>query len=167
MAQKPLPNRRSIRLPGYDYSSPGAYFVTICTFRRACLFGEISGGEMHLSPLGKVAKQEWLRLPARFPLIQLDDFVVMPNHEHGIIVIQDTGPGTLIREGFGHPVAHSLATIVRSYKAAVTLKANIPNRIWQDNFWERIIRGESELNAIRQYIQTNPASWPEDRLAPL
>jgi putative transposase len=175
MPSKPRYNRHSIRLPGYDYTSPRAYFITICTYQRACLFGEISGGEMHLSSIRNIAHQEWLRLPARFSFVTLDDFVVMPNHIHGIIWIHETGPVTNLaprQDVFGKPIAGSLSTIMRAYKTTVTIKANkILNQpgalLWQANFWERVVRGEPDFDKIRQYIQTNPAGWPQDRLAPL
>jgi putative transposase len=164
MTSKPLLNHRSIRMPGYDYTSPGVYFITICTHNRACIFGEIRGGEMHLSPIGKMAQQEWLRLPARLHFIALDVFIVMPNHIHGIIIILESGPETAAlsgREAFGKPVTRSLATVMRAYKSAVTLRANISNTIWQANYWERIVRGEVEWNTYREYIQTNPTRWLE------
>ncbi len=86
---EPNHHRRSIRLKGYDYALPGAYFVTICCANRACLFGEVVDGEMILNPEGQVARREWQRLARRFPLADFFDFVVMPNHVHGIIVIRD------------------------------------------------------------------------------
>ena len=82
-------HRRSIRLQGYDYSSPGAYFVTMCTHNRECLFGEIANGKMRLNELGKIASQCWLAIPDHFPHARLGAFVIMPNHVHGIIWIVD------------------------------------------------------------------------------
>ena len=87
-------HRCSIRLKGYDYTQPGAYFVTLVTQGRECLFGEIENGEMRLSPVGQVVRSEWLRLDKRFPKVELDEFMVMPNHVHGIIVLVDRGRGT-------------------------------------------------------------------------
>ncbi len=98
-------HRRSIRLKGYDYTQPGAYFVTIVTHGRECLFGEIVDGEMRLNRAGQIARQEWERLPRRFPHVQLDAFVIMPNHIHGIIVITDAGwdnTGVIGRGTAGH-----------------------------------------------------------------
>ena len=82
-------HRRSIRLKGYDYSQPGAYFITICTYRRACLLGDVIEGDMHLNPLGNMAWQCWQAIPDHFPHAVLDAFVVMPNHVHGIVWIVD------------------------------------------------------------------------------
>ncbi|MGB9753481.1 transposase [Roseiflexus castenholzii] len=85
-------HRRSIRLKGYDYSQPGAYFITIVTQNRACLFGEVANGEMRLNEAGRMVHQEWANLPSRFPNLDLDAFIVMPNHIHGIIIITDVDP---------------------------------------------------------------------------
>ena len=89
MKYAPERRRRSIRLKGYDYSQPGAYFVTICTHERRCLFGDVVDGEMRLNELGKIARQCWLAIPEHFPHARLDEFVIMPNHVHGIIWIVD------------------------------------------------------------------------------
>jgi len=90
-------HRRSIRLRGYDYTQPGAYYVTIVTQERECLFGEVVDGKMRLNRAGQVARREWERLPCRFPHIRLDAFIVMPNHIHGIIIIDHAGRGTARR----------------------------------------------------------------------
>jgi len=82
-------HRRSIRLQGYDYSQPGIYFITLCTQNRECLFGEILNGEMRLNEFGKIAHQCWLEMPHHFPHVQLDEFVIMPDHIHGIIVLNN------------------------------------------------------------------------------
>ena len=82
-------HRRSIRLPGYDYTQAGAYFITIVTYGRKCLFGEISGGEMRLNELGEIVAEAWQWLPAQYPYIQIGAWCVMPNHFHGIIIIDD------------------------------------------------------------------------------
>ena len=132
-------HRRSIRLPGYDYSQPGEYFVTICAYERRNLFGQIENGKIQLSPIGQVLEREWLRLPDRFPFLHPAPFVVMPNHFHGILMIEDIaeGRGTPSPSGprrapadpefakaFRKPVGGSIPTIVRSFKASVTLRIN-------------------------------------------
>jgi REP element-mobilizing transposase RayT len=178
----PLPNRRSIRLRGYDYSRAGAYFVTICTLNRECLFGNIENGEMRLNTTGKIVQRCWDEIPFHFSEVELDEFVVMPNHIHGIAVIVD-GRGTACRaptsrahtcrapavEQFGQPVSGSIPTIVRSFKSAATRRINqlrnTPGEnLWQRNYWEHIVRNEQELHRIRKYIQNNPAQWELDRL---
>ncbi|MCL6444977.1 MAG: hypothetical protein K6T83_16245 [Alicyclobacillus sp.] len=134
-------NRRSIRLKGYDYSQPGAYFVTIVTQDRACLFGGVVDAEMRLNDAGCIAHQCWTDIPNHFPHVQLDAFIVMPNHVHGILVIahhaapDDVGarhavpqPPTASHnptvEQFGKPVHGSIPTIVRSFKSATTKRIN-------------------------------------------
>lgn len=164
-------HRRSLRLLGYDYTSAGAYFVTICTQRKECLFGEIADGVMRLNEAGRVAEQCWREIPTHFPHTELDEWVVMPNHVHGIIWIngRDTACRVPTMEQFGKPVSGSVSTIIRSFKSAVTKHINILHNtpgenIWQRNFYERIIRDEAELNGIREYIHSNPALWETDDL---
>ncbi len=167
-------HRRSIRLPEYDYTQPGAYFVTICTYRRACLFGHIAGGVMRLNAFGEIVREEWFRTAQVRPNVELyePEFVIMPNHIHGIIWITETVGARRRRaptvERFGRPVPGSLPTIVRAFKSAVTRRINIlrgtPGApVWQRNYWEHVIRNERALNAIRRYILANPARWHLDR----
>ena len=171
--KSPQPNRRSIRLQGYDYSQGGAYFLTICTLKRECLFGEIVEEEILLNDWGQVTQRCWHDIPAHFPQVELDAFVVMPNHIHGIMVIDK---GTACRaptgEQFGRPVPGSIPTIVRSFKAAVTKGINAyrqtpGEKLWQRNYWEHIIRNDREMNHIREYVQNNSAQWETDKLHPL
>lgn len=164
-------HRRTIRLQGYDYSQAGAYFLTICTHHRERLFGRVVDGEMRLNETGRIASEEWAKTAEIRNDIELDAWIVMPNHFHGIVVI--TGRGTARRaptghtptmEKFGRPVAGSIPTIVRSFKSAVTKRVNehrqTPGAIlWQRNYWEHIIRNETELNRIREYIRNNPMQW--------
>ena len=164
-------HRRSIRLPEYDYTLPGAYFVTICTYKRAHLFGQVIDGGMQLSRYGQIAHACWEEIPAHFPHVELDAFVVMPNHIHGIIVVGARHAVPLQQpqtEQFGKPVPGSVPTIVRSFKSAVTKRINAIRgtpgaRVWQRNYWEHVIRHERALNAIRQYILANPIRWHLDR----
>jgi REP element-mobilizing transposase RayT len=164
--------RRSIRLPSFDYTTPGAYFVTICTYQRECLLGEIMKGEMRVNEIWRIIWDCWNQIPKHFPNTITDEFVVMPNHIHGIIRIIDTayGRGTACRapttERFGKPVIGSIPTIVRGFKSAVTKRVNEMNPlfgpVWQRNYYERIIRSDAELDAVRQYIRDNPRKWEED-----
>lgn len=158
--------RRSIRLPGYDYSQAGAYYVTIVTYHRDCLFGKIVNEEMILNDFGKTANECWRAMTEHFPFVGLGAYVVMPNHVHGIIVIRR---GTIYRaptvEKFGKPIEGSLPTIVRTYKAAVTRRIGRElnaSGIWQRNYYEHIIRNEKDLQNKTDYIDANPSLWAED-----
>ena len=142
-------HRRSIRLGGYDYSQAGAYFVTVCTRNRECLFGEIIDGEMRLNDAGRMVDSEWLNTPRIRPQVELDGYIVMPNHVHGIICVVDDGRGTARRaptvERFGCPVPGSLPTIVRAFKSAATKQINTlrgtpGTPVWQRNYYEYVIR---------------------------
>jgi REP element-mobilizing transposase RayT len=180
-------HRRSIRLPKYDYSSSGAYFITICTHQRECLFGEIVDGEMQLNPLGQLVHVCWQRLPFHFPNLQLDAFVVMPNHVHGILVLADSRKGEASGRGRvaqyeNHcpdasplqprgTIPGSVGSIVQNFKSVSAQRINRhcqPNtiKIWQRNYYEHIVRNEESLQYIRQYIQNNPLSWQDDQLHP-
>ena len=162
--------RKSIRLRGYDYTRAGAYFVTICTKGRACLFGEVVNDEVHLSAAGAIVQDEWLWTPVVCPYMHLDAFVIMPNHFHGTIVL-DPGQGTACHaptmERFGVPVDRSLPTIIRAFKSASTREINRMTRIlgvsvWQRRFCEPVIRDDRDLERIRAYIVNNPSQWPSD-----
>ncbi len=164
-------HRRSIRLKNYDYSQPGAYFITICTHNRQNLFGEIVDGEMILNEFGKIVYNEWLNTANIRPNIIVDEFIVMPNHLHGILIIVDNCRGTLQRapamERFGQPTSNSIPTIIRLFKSACTKQINIirqspANPVWQRNYYEHIIRNENELDRIREYIINNPLKWSFD-----
>jgi REP element-mobilizing transposase RayT len=169
-------HRRSIRLPGYDYTLPGGYFVTICTYNRECLFGEIVDGAMILNEYGEIVRDEWLNTGNIRSNIIIDEFVVMPNHLHGILIVGarcnvPLHPNNLRRaptiEQFGKPVSNSIPTIVRLFKSAVTKKINQirntpTNPVWQRNYYEHIIRNDDELNRIREYIVNNPLKWESD-----
>jgi putative transposase len=164
-------HRRSIRLREYDYTEVGAYFVTICTYNRECLFGEIVLGEMRLNGFGKGIEEEWLRTAVARPYVELGDVVIMPNHVHGIVSIRDEGRGKArlapTTGTFGGPVARSLPTIIGAFKSASTKQINemrgTPGApLWQRNYFEHVIRNEAELNRVREYIAANPARWAED-----
>jgi putative transposase len=166
-------HRQSIRLKGYDYSQAGAYFVTIVTWQRECLFGEIQNGEMKLNPRGEIADECWRSIPGHFQHVELGAYVIMPNHVHGIIVINDDirrgtiyrAPTTNETERFGRPVKGSIPTIVRTYKAAVTRiigREMNETGIWQRNYYEHIIRDETDLKNKTDYIIANPLLWEQD-----
>lgn len=165
--------RRSTRLQGYDYSQPGAYFVTIYTRNRLSVFGRIDDGEMKLNECGSIVKNIWKEIPIHFTNTTLDEFIIMPNHVHGILLLDEIPDcrGTACRaptvEGFGKQVKGSLPTIIRSFKSATTRRINKHdwrNRIsiWQRNYYEHIILNDDSLNRIRRYIQEDPIQWSTD-----
>ncbi|MDR2153482.1 MAG: transposase [Burkholderiaceae bacterium] len=184
-------HRRSIRLQGYDYSQAGMYFLTICTNERACLFGEIVDGVMCLNDAGRMVLTVWNDMPRNYFGIAVDKFVVMPNHIHGIVTITtSSGVGATPR---GRPGASpttetgqaqgpaptrtlSLPEIVRRFKTMATKQytdgvhqnswPSFNQKLWQRNYWEHIIRNESELTHLREYIHNNPMQWNLDKLHP-
>lgn len=160
------PQRKSIRLKDYDYSSPGGYFVTICTFEKGYVLGEVRDGEMRLNNIGVITKRCWEEIPNHFPNIGLDAFVVMPNHVHGIIIINDHGTDVQLNVPPRlSPKRGSLSVIIRTFKAAVTTECRRnghPEFQWQSRFYEHIIRNEKEWKTIRDYIVNNPIKWSAD-----
>jgi putative transposase len=165
-------HRRSIRLRGYDYSQPGAYFVTLCTQKRKRLFGKILNGEMRLNDTGRMVVRHWEWLAEKYGHVLLDEYVVMPNHLHGIIVIID-GRAGVTQSGSEKPAfwekRKPIGRLIGAFKTVSTSQINqslatIGNQLWQRDFWEHIIRNEHELNLIRTYIRNNPAQWGQDSL---
>ena len=166
----------SARLRDWDYAAPGWYFVTVCTARRKCWFGDIGPSGPHLSAIGVAAERHWCAIPTHYTNIRLDAFVVMSNHIHGIIIIDGEHPYTpqpkdlpYRTPGLAPPAAGSLSAIVRSYKAGVThwCKANgHSNFAWQARFYDRVIRGNREVGAVREYIRLNPENWLRDEFHP-
>jgi putative transposase len=147
--------RRSLRLQGYDYARAGAYFITVGTHDRIALFGEIAENDMRLNQAGAIVKEAWANLTTHYQDIDLDEFVVMPNHVHGIIVLADRPRSR-----------HGIPEIVRGFK---TFSARSVNEIqgtrgalWQRGYYEHVIRNETALNRVRGYIANNPARWAED-----
>ena len=166
-------HRRSIRLRDYDYSRPGAYYVTICSHRRECLFGEVVGSEMRYNEFGRGVCECWEGLPKRYPNVDLDEWIVMPNHMHGIIVIVDdrcrggsrTAPTKNVIK------RKPLGRLIGAFKTVSTKHINemrgTPGAMaWQRGYYEHIIRDGADLNRIRRYIRNNPARWAEDENNP-
>ena len=177
MLRAPSRHRRSVRLPTYDYSQAGAYFVTICTQDRDLFFDRPS--------IRSMAEACWLAIPKHFPRVRLDEWVVMPNHLHGIVGIEEgvrggvqlnaptegqisprdgTNPFSVISSRRG-----TLGVIVRTYKAAVTTScrmAGYDKFAWQRNYYEHIIRSEADLDRVRNYIRDNPLNWETDENNP-
>lgn len=160
-------NRRSIRLPDYDYSQDGGYFITICTHDRECFFGDIVRGEMVLNDAGNMAKEYWLEIPKHYPNVVLGEFVVMPNHVHGILTIKTQSVPIPVRQNkFQKIIPGSIGSIVRGYKIGVTKwfrKNTEIHTVWQRNYYEHIIRDETSLNRIQEYIIHNPINWERDK----
>jgi REP element-mobilizing transposase RayT len=179
MPEAALPNRQSIRLKDYDYSSPGAYFVTICTWQKKCVLGEIIDSEMQLNEAGKIANSAWRDLPNHYRHVRLDESVVMPNHFHGIIWITGSGfkPDRLEidskRAGLKPAPTrwHALPEVIRGFKSFSARQINVFRQtpgtsVWQRNYYERVIRNEEELNRAREYILNNPRKWALDEENP-
>jgi putative transposase len=168
--------RRSLRLKRYDYSQPGAYFITICTHKRRCILGEVVGDEMRLNNAGRLVETEWLSTARVRPYIILDAFVVMPNHLHAIFFIHDKAGATHRVAPTGDkscagPEPASVGAIVGQFKSRVTKKINSwrgspIGSLWQRNYYEHVVRDEEDLNRIREYIQDNPRRWTEDENNP-
>ena len=166
-------HRRSIRLPGRDYAQPGFYFVTLCTYERQCLFDD--------PRVRRIAEHHWESLPYSFDTVSLDTWIVMPNHLHGIVLLRSSpSPAQEFNEpgavGKNEPAAENtatlkprpLGTIIRTYKRSVTGHVHRERMfegsgIWQRGYWERIVRDDAELTAIRRYIVNNPIRWAEKR----
>ena len=184
----PTRNRHTTRLPGYDYTQPGGYYVTIVTRGREPVLGAVVAGSVALSIPGVTAQKAWRDLPQHFANVRLDKYVIMPNHVHGIIMIMAgdrVTPGEM--DGFrrGRSVlgealvipttdlplradrGHGLPEIVRAFKSfsarRINTIQNTPGQpCWQRNYYEHIIRSETELQKIRQYIRNNPRQWELD-----
>ena len=159
-----LPKRKPIRLPDYDYSSSGAYFVTICTHDRRCILSRITVGEalappvVMLSPIGQCVKEQLLALPKRYPTVHIDNYAIMPNHIH-LLVSFNTDSG-------GASPSPTLFDVVRVLKSLSTRLSrdnlgNLP--LWQRSFHEHVIRNDNDYCEIWEYIDANPAKWAEDR----
>lgn len=178
--------RKHLRLKGYDYSQTGAYFLTIGTHRMKCRFGHIVNDAMVLNHAGRAVEQTWLAIPEHFPRVILDEFVVMPNHVHGIVILlpehRDTMPGEFSSSAVWPsamspstnglpqrgPKRGSIAAIVGAFKSAATRSINQDGGAgdamnWHRNFYEHVICDEESLLRIRGYIRTNPLHWAKDR----
>ena len=181
-------HRKSIRLKGYDYSQCGAYFITICTQNRENYLGRILNGQIELNDIGQIVEQCWLETQKRFENIFIDQFIIMPNHFHGIVIIKNNPinhrRGLINQTPTTHqtPTTQQIPTtekwilqknpklvlgkIIRSYKASASRLIHLNgfhHFRWQQNYYEHIIRNKYELNRIREYIINNPIQWELDR----
>jgi putative transposase len=171
-------HRQSIRLKNYDYTLAGAYFVTLCTFQKQHLFGEIVDGEMVLNEIGSIVHFEWKWTEIVRPTIDMDVYVVMPNHLYGIVVFSETNNAKLsenaVHANVGahscaplHRKKRSLGSFVAQFKATTMKRINqlrdTPGTpIWQRNYHEHVVRNDEDCNRIREYIQYNPQNWETD-----
>jgi putative transposase len=180
-------NRRSLRLRSFDYSAPGAYFVTLVTQDRVALFGEVVEREMRMNAAGEMVRATWHALPERFRGIEVGESVVMPNHFHGIVVLlgnvgaglvpartpKDSNPRAATRAA---PTKPTLGIVIGAFKslAARSYMRGVEEegwpafqqRLWQRNYYEHILRDEADWDRIHRYIQTNPMNWHQDEENP-
>jgi putative transposase len=181
-------HRKSIRLKGYDYSQEGLYFITICCKKKECMFGQIelvenSEAVMQLNEAGKIAKDCWLQIPKHFPNAVLHEYIIMPNHIHGIIELMKPDGSAYVgaenfqplqttnrvippKNEFQKIIPRSIGSIIRGYKTGVTkwFRSNSEiYTVWQRNYYEHIIRNEQSYHKISNYITNNPAKWSEDK----
>ena len=184
-------HRKSIRLKGYDYSQAGGYYITMVTLWRECLFGEVVGGEIRVNALGMIAQECWDEIPVHFPNMDVDAFVVMPNHLHGIIFIHENnwvatnslppvGARHVCPVGYVSPLQEpsypprgfkpgSVGAVVASFKSAVTRRAGREldlGNIWKRNYYEHILRSQADYERIAGYILDNPVNWDQDEENP-
>jgi REP element-mobilizing transposase RayT len=173
-AQPPLPRRRSIRLRSYDYRTAGAYFVTICVCNRRFMFAAVDDAQMILNRTGRVVQRLWFDSERIRPGIMLDEFIVMPNHIHGIVLLR------ILESERAHGCAplrkklarapRSLGSFVAGFKATSTREINRlcgrTGAVWQRNYHEHVVRDDGELERIREYIRGNPSRWEFDRENP-
>ncbi len=182
-------HRKSIRLQNYDYSQAGAYFITICTQNKQCLFGDIVDDEMQLNDVGRIIQSIWNEISIYYPQVELDEFVIMPNHVHGIINIRSStlGAGRKLAPAFStlpssmsvassvpaefSSIAPTIGSIMRRFKSMSAIVVNkslgrSSQPLWQRNYWERVVRDEKELHGMQEYIVNNPRQWKLDKLHP-
>jgi putative transposase len=161
------PNRKTTRLKEYDYTLPGWYYITICTKDFIPWFGKVKGGNVEYNHLGNIAVKFFEEIPKHFKNSETDEFIIMPNHLHGIVIIKDV-VGTRDRVSlrkFGNAEKDSLSIIINQYKGSVTRFAHtngLDDFSWQPRFYEHIIRNDADLHRIRSYIRNNPLKWEID-----
>jgi REP-associated tyrosine transposase len=172
----PLHHRRTIRLSGWDYSADGAYFVTVCTSDRSHLFGEIADGHMRVNALGAVVADSWRWLASQYTHVTLDDWCLMPNHLHGLLILTGRGGSRTALTDTSTPGGDAVMTprkpvgrLIGAFKTVSTkhinrLRNTPAEVVWQRNFWEHIVRDDGEMDLVRAYIRDNPTNWSSDAL---
>jgi putative transposase len=165
------PQRRSIRIKDYDYSQANIYFVTICIHKQIPVLGVVKNEKVALSEIGKIVDSNWQNISAHYSNVTLDDYIIMPDHLHGLIVVQDIYADAI---NGGPTKKATLASIVSGFKSGVTRELGksrlaVQYPLWQRNYFEHVIRNQAELNKICQYIKNNPlvktlrtSPYPED-----
>jgi len=166
-------HRHSIRLNGYDYGEPNWYYITICTYEKECLFGVIRNGKMRLNKYGRIAEEELLRTKEIRKNVDIDYYVIMPNHVHVILIIEQKIGNNIV--GATRRVAptlnpNSLGSIIGQFKSVaakrINKSKNTPGRpVWQRNYYEHILRNENDLYCTRRYIELNPLKWELDEFS--
>ncbi len=164
----PFLGRRSPRLPRFDYGSAGVYFITVVAHQRRCLFAEVMSGQSVATDAGHMILSTWHSIPARHPGAALDDFVLMPNHVHGLLRLEGGSP---------RPRRLTVPAVVGAFKSLTTTRyiqgvsalgwPPFEQHLWQRSYYDRILRDEVEVKAVREYIATNPLRWTSDREFPI
>ena len=170
-----IKERINLRLRDYDYSQRGGYFVTVCVKNMECVLGKVVNEKMELSRTGEIASKYWMDISNHFNSVEIDEFVVMPNHVHGIIMINGLvgagftpahaarNLGKLVENWATARVSPTLSQVIGSYKSLTTNKVHNENlhngKLWQRSFYDRVIRSDEELNRVREYILNNPVKW--------
>lgn len=169
---------KSVRLPHYDYATSGAYFLTLCTHDKESLFGTLADGIMHLNEYGRIIEREWLRSAEIRKELEMGAFVIMPNHLHGIVLINEDDRAhcraalpEVYSRGSRDREARSISSFVAGFKSYTTKRINelrkTPGaRLWQPNYFEHIIRNQRQFDTACEYIQTNPLRWELDKYHP-
>lgn len=158
-----LPKRKHPRLKEYDYSLPGAYFITVCTCHRRCILSHVVGrglapAETELTALGMIAREQLAALEERFPSVEITDYVIMPNHIHLLLTLKEAAGAS------PHPTVSSVIGAYKSLTARLCKQASSVEKVFQSSFHDHVIRSEEDLRAAREYIAHNPARWREDEL---
>lgn len=164
------PTRKNMRLPHYDYSQNGAYFITVCTQHRVIMFGDITNGEMCANPAGKLVEEAWNFIPSLHADYHLVEFQLMPNHIHGILLVMESDESNQVNSAR----RNSIGTVIQRFKMYTTsqyiegVKARgwkpFPGRLWQRGYYEHVIRNEVEMYELRKYVRDNPLKWHLDEL---
>jgi len=174
-----LHRRRSLRLADYDYGKVGAFFLTMSTLWGSCTLADIVGSDVYLTGWGEIVQEEWLRTPQIRPEVLLDEYVVMPNHFHAVVVVvEDTRPLPSVDKVIEAPEptgvrrpARSLGSLVAGFKISTTKRINVlrgtPGApFWQRNYYEHVVRNDVDMDRIRTYIRNNPLRWSDDEYNP-
>jgi putative transposase len=164
--------RKISRLREFDYRQNGAYAITVCVHERRLAFGRVENGEMKFNRFGRIADEDWRAIPIHYSGVILDEWIVMPNHLHGILFLHNEVPPSVDEERelrqFGKPMSGSLSSIIGNYKSGVTRRIGgmraCKTVVWQRGFYEHIIRNERDLQLQREYIRNNPSKWADDEL---